>query len=364
MAISNYYVDPAINANSGTGTLGDPFGDLQYGLNNVTRNATDGDRFNIKAGTAEVMAAAISLATYGTPAQAAPLTFQGYTSAQGDGGIGEINNGGANVAVIDSTTLGYINFIDMKLGNTGTAQIVKLAANCVFVNVEFHSSSANNAIQCWNARLIFERCYFHDITGSPVIYLTGSCFALDCRFVYAVSGYCVQAASSSVVSNCTIYLTHAGAFAIRLLTVFNTAINNSIHQNAAGTAAGISVETGIAVIKNNIITGFSGAGGDGIRDAGGDCLLQGANAFYNNTTNEDTSQAIYYRPANLTLSSSPFVDPANGNFTLTAAAAAELASLGWPTTFPGGVAQYLDPGAVQIQPAAAGNAWLFGGLVH
>ena len=94
MAITNYYVDPAINANSGTGTLGDPFGDLQYALNTITRNATDGDRINIKAGTAEVMAAAISLTTYGTPAQAAPLIFQGYTSAQGDGGIGEINNGG------------------------------------------------------------------------------------------------------------------------------------------------------------------------------------------------------------------------------------------------------------------------------
>lgn len=115
MAITEYYVDPAINANSGTGTIGDPFGDLQYGLNTVTRNATDGDRFNIKAGTAEVMAAAIDLTTYGTPTQAAPLIFQGYTSAQGDGGIGEINNGGANVSVISSTTLTFIHWIDLKL---------------------------------------------------------------------------------------------------------------------------------------------------------------------------------------------------------------------------------------------------------
>lgn len=83
MAITEYYIDPAIDANSGTGTIGDPFGDLQYALDTVTRDGTNGDRFNVKAGTAEVLTAALSLATYGTPTEAAPLVIQGYTSAAG-----------------------------------------------------------------------------------------------------------------------------------------------------------------------------------------------------------------------------------------------------------------------------------------
>jgi len=33
MALTEIYVDPAIAANSGTGTSGDPYGDLQYALN-------------------------------------------------------------------------------------------------------------------------------------------------------------------------------------------------------------------------------------------------------------------------------------------------------------------------------------------
>ena len=56
MAITEVYVDPAINGNSGTGTLVDPYGDLQYALDTKARDSTNGDRFNIKAGTAEVLA--------------------------------------------------------------------------------------------------------------------------------------------------------------------------------------------------------------------------------------------------------------------------------------------------------------------
>ena len=63
MAITNYYVDPSINANSGTGTIGDPFGDLQYALDTVTRDSTNGDQFNIKAGTAEVLTGTLDFST-------------------------------------------------------------------------------------------------------------------------------------------------------------------------------------------------------------------------------------------------------------------------------------------------------------
>ena len=90
---THVYVDPSIAGDSGTGTIGDPYGDLQYALNTVTRG-TDGNQFNIKAGTDEVLAASITTATYGTPSTSQPLIFRGYTSAANDGGQASIDCNG------------------------------------------------------------------------------------------------------------------------------------------------------------------------------------------------------------------------------------------------------------------------------
>lgn len=125
MAMTEYYVDPSIAANSGTGTIGDPYGDLQYALDNITRDTTDGDRINIKSGTAEVLSSAIDYSTYGTPTIAAPLLYRGYASTAGDGGIGEIDLGGnahSNTAV---------SWCDLKIHNFSSFAIVNAVAdNC------------------------------------------------------------------------------------------------------------------------------------------------------------------------------------------------------------------------------------------
>ena len=86
-----YYVDPAIDADSGAGTVGDPYGDLQHCLDTITRDTGQGDRICVKAGTDEVLAASLTLATYGSPSPYVPLIIQGYTSAAQDGGIGVID---------------------------------------------------------------------------------------------------------------------------------------------------------------------------------------------------------------------------------------------------------------------------------
>jgi hypothetical protein len=57
--MADIYVDPSINANTGTGTIGDPYGDLQYAITSTTQG-TSGDQFNIKSGTAEVMAGSLT----------------------------------------------------------------------------------------------------------------------------------------------------------------------------------------------------------------------------------------------------------------------------------------------------------------
>ena len=50
MAITEIYVDPAINADSGTGTIGDPFGDLEYAIKQTTFDTTNGTRVKISIG--------------------------------------------------------------------------------------------------------------------------------------------------------------------------------------------------------------------------------------------------------------------------------------------------------------------------
>ena len=46
MAFSEVYVDPSIAADSGTGTIGDPFGDLEYAIEQSTFDTTNGTRVN------------------------------------------------------------------------------------------------------------------------------------------------------------------------------------------------------------------------------------------------------------------------------------------------------------------------------
>ena len=101
-APSETYVDPSIAANSGTGTIGDPYGDLQYALDTMTRDSTNGDRINIKSGTAEVLTGTISLASYGPPRFDYYLVLEGYDSVAGDGGIGAIDGNAGNFTIFNS----------------------------------------------------------------------------------------------------------------------------------------------------------------------------------------------------------------------------------------------------------------------
>lgn len=165
MAITQYYVDPSINANSGTGTIGDPFGDLQYALDTVTRDSTNGDQFNIKSGTAEVLTAELSFASYGTTTAAAPAVFAGYTSAANDGGIGVIdgNAGGFRFAYNF-----YTVWKDLELRNSGNnAILVGNSTYTIAINCTFHGASSSSASSPAAWRMRCYGCNFYDcITGA------------------------------------------------------------------------------------------------------------------------------------------------------------------------------------------------------
>ena len=94
MAVNEVYVDSSIGADSGAGTIGDPYGRLSYAFTQSS-SVTNGKRYNVKgtsSGSPET--------SFGTPpngATSAPVYIQGYTTAAGDGGILYVDGGGSAI---------------------------------------------------------------------------------------------------------------------------------------------------------------------------------------------------------------------------------------------------------------------------
>jgi len=354
MAITETYVDPSIAGDSGAGTTGDPYGDVQYALDTITRNATDGDRINVKAGTDEILGAALTLATYGTPSVSAPLIFQGYTTSQGDGGIGGID-GNSTYSMITPTSLDYVGFIDMHLHNSGTSvDIVTLDNGCFVVNCEI--DGGNQGANLDNS--LIANCYVHNCDNTGI-----DCngMVLNNYLANGVSDFSIAIrvnANGSVIGN--IISVDGSTKGIVTNNDDTKILNNSIYSNA-GTGTGIEIQSSgdRAMIANNIVEGFSSVGGVGISIAS-KSLFCGYNAFYNNTTDFSKSGELYIdETANdQSLGASAFANAGTGDFTV----GTSVKALAWLTAnYPGlSVRSYTDMGALQREEAGGGG----GGLLN
>lgn len=350
-----YYVDPAINANSGTGTIGDAFGDLQYALNTITRDATNGDQINIKAGADEILAASLTLATYGTPTADAPLILRGYTATANDGGKGEIDCNGATMLAATSYSLILIDLIIHNFGNNNgintTAAVFFLVINC-----EIHkgASSPDTKFLLYNSTSSFTQrvigCYLHDagING------------YGARTSIAVGNY-VKNCPNGIDANLTIgnIANDCGVISIRWNDSYGTHIGNSIYSSVAATGIGLDLSSGATrrggVGINNIIEGFSGAGGKGINGSG-DIFLLGYNAFYNNATAESLGDVYIDLGNDATLAASPFTNPAGGDFSLLTSVVGAVDGA-FPGTWygPAATIDHADIGAVQNGAGTGGG---------
>ena len=319
MALTEIYVNPAIAADSGTGTIGDPFGDLEYAIEQTTFDTTNGTRVNIQAGTDEVLAAqlATAMADTGTtvawaPSASAPCVFQGYTSAAGDGGIGGISGGGS-VPVIDGSAFDYVVFRDLHLHNCGTGDIIDIDNNCSVINCELDNADGY-AIRLDTSSIVIG-CYIHNMGN---------------RGIDVASGFIGYNYISNVgIKTMNVAIDPGGAATIyRNIIDIDGATDgidsftgcvvthNSIYSNG-GTGSGITCVNSAAqcVIDNNVIEGFSGSGGVGI-DFGTGALVNSyrGNAVYNCATAYDATVTTHIEGSNETLSASPFTDAANGDF--------------------------------------------------
>lgn len=308
---TQYYVDPAIAGNSGAGTTGDPYGDLQHALDTVTRDATNGDQINVKAGTDEVLAAALSLATYGTPTEAAPLIIRGYTSAANDGGVGGIS-GNATYAIIASTA--HIHFIDMHLHNCGSATIVTISTSGSLQNCEIDTTTGI-AVDLSTATIIGCNVHTFGTTGidGNLSFIYGN-YVSDASATVGILG---GGSSTKIINN---IITIGGATdGIQLGFDANIAIGNSI-LSSGGSGQGIirtSNRYG-AIILNNLVEGFSDTGGVGI-DLGSNTenvAAYGLNAVRNCATAYSTGSADFVNDLgdNETLGATPFAKSGSDTF--------------------------------------------------
>ncbi len=328
MALTETYVDPSIAGNSGTGTVGDPYGDLQYALDTMTRDATNGDRINVKAGTAELLTATLDLTTYGTPASTAPLKFQGYTSAAGDGGMGDID--GNSNAVWNDTTTDFVGWEDLYIHDSGSNRLFKCDNGFTFVNCGFwgstYAATAVGVLLECDLNTHIEKCFFNlddggSGNGHAVRIVQGEGRVRDSVFrVTRTSATCAGLFSSisspGSIENC-IAIVASGATGGQGFVFSNDLAdvrNCSVFSEAASVKAGIEMSSVSAADRwtcvGNLVEGFSGTGGHGIKSATtpgfiGSCAH---NAMYNNDTDIGLTAAPQLGEVtdNESLGSSPF----------------------------------------------------------
>lgn len=311
-APSETYVDPSIAGNSGTGTIGDPYGDLQYAFDTMTRDATNGDRVNVKAGTAEVMSGTLNLAPYGTPSSNAPLIIQGYTAAAGDGGIGVIDMNAGAYPFRGNTN--YLSYVDLEFKSSSATFIDLDATGSYALRCIFHDNSGTAVDNHGTSGAGIWGCTFYDCDIG-----CSSGHTMYCRFYQgAVRDFtrCIQQETWGGWPIAFNTFVVDGATRAIHTQYYSQIFNNSIFSNG-GTGEGIYVAQFRNNIWNNVIEGFSGTGGMGIEfvSTTAEQNLITNNSLYNNATNLDTYEKTYLEDSNETLGSTPFTDGANGDLT-------------------------------------------------
>lgn len=359
MAITHSYVDyGAGNDTTGDGTVATPWKTIQKALDTLTRNTTDGNQINVKAGTAHVNAAALDLTTFvagGALSATAPLILRGYTAAANDGGIGEIDCGGAAMFAAGNS---FLILVHLKIHNGAAGgNIVVAGSNLTMLGCEIVKGTSNATYGIYaSENVCVAGCWVHGAI-SNAIRISSGVIANNYIADFTNRGVWPQN-TCSIVGN---VMTSGSANFVVISTGAAYLIErNVMYATSAATTSAISISTstGPFAIANNIICGFSGAGGTGVGYANGHII--GFNAFWNNTANYAASDQTWIDKTafDVALGADPFTDAANGDFSLTTAGKTALRSLGWPSSYPGAHANtdaHITIGPLQYGPAVAGG---------
>lgn len=358
---TNYFVDPVSgNDMTGDGSVGNPWLTSNHALTTgITRDSTNGDQLNVKDSGSDTSVSSMDIATaYGSPASTSPLIIRGYTSSGNDGGVGTLDGSGGRIF---NTSADFVVLIDMRFTNGGSVEIVKGDNNWSVMRCQFDNTTGNALDLDDDARIV--NCYFKDIGGDGVFpaqrtFIRACTFENDGggkEFVNAVSmastvGWMIVEECIFKLSGASIGVTHgagSGYLEVR---------NNSFYSSS-GTGSGVTGGSSFRVVVcvNNLVEGFSGAGGYGIRLRSWDAITYGHNAAYNNTTNYDiTSDNVLDLGDNEALGASPFTNPGSNDFT--PADTGNVLAGSYPTSLNGfSHTQSRSKGAIQKTAAGGGG---------
>lgn len=326
--------DDAAKCTQADGTTTLPYRSVQGALDLITRDATNGNQINVKAGTAQVNQASWTLATYGAPTATAPLVIKGYTSTADDGGIAEINCGGFTLWTAGQSTFWSLIDLEVHTGGTGATILSAYAGTAFVYNCKVHKGASTpgaNAtmISLPTGAIINSHVYNVGTAGGTTA--VNAALVIGCY----VSGTFANAGiiSSGNVINNIVVPSSAGPTGISFINSSGVCSNNTVVSAANGTNPGISVSGASAHVLNNIVQGFSGVGGKGVVIASGlDRSIVHSNAVYNCATPYSIGGDVTINVNNDTLAASPFVDAANGNFNVNGTITG-VTEDGWPATF-------------------------------
>lgn len=359
MAYDEVYVDPSINANSGAGTIGDPYGDLQYAIDSEVFGA-DTIRFNIKAGTAEVLTAPLDIITnFSATTTGKIVVFEGYTSTAGDGGVGEIEGDTNSVGVVASaSTPGNVAFRNLTIrGGDGTTPCIHCGTSVTFYRCTITGFKdavlATDNVWILNCHIK----YSNGTTGGLGIHQNAWQPITFWNYVEAINASSSHAIQISNTGNSHFNIidlrnvTASGVHGIYQNTSRITACHNTIIGHAGDSSYGIGLasvaNSRYSTFINNYIEGFTGTGSYPIQTG----RTEGPSFFKNNKWFNCTNDFVMNNSfelgrGNSSVAGSGLTDLDNDDFRPTS----YLVAAGYPGSFKGiaGMSNYPDIGAVQI----------------
>ena len=260
------YVDPSQTSDVGLGTKVSPWGRatgsvIQYALDNGTWNSSDGVRINVLDQGTDTLSSSLSLGGGSmSPSFGAPLVIQGYTTDEGDGGVGVIDCNGNAVHSMSANQ--NIHWHDLEMSDGPATGALLVLANSY-----------------WGAR----RVYVHNSTQDGIESGATLCDVVFCRIedcgrygINITDRYC------KCWGNYLNDGTKTFDQAIRI-TSYGSIIAHNIIEVTDSAADGIVLNGSAAYndwVVGNSIRG-SGSGGDGIICSGSNNVSAQLGVFNN-----------------------------------------------------------------------------------
>jgi hypothetical protein len=326
--MAEYYVDASSGSDANAGTSGAPFATIQKALD----SSTGGDIINLSNSAAFVLSAQLNFTAFGATTRDTPLLIRSWDNGGSItiqkptvGGVAqsivaaEIDGDDAVVSLFAATDK-WIIFQGLKLHST-TGIVINRIQGWAMYNCEVYDGSGQYLVGTTSADAHCIDNYVHDDGGTGVDGIQVRQGTFTGNYVKNVSG-------NGIIANATTYNTIInnvvdgfGESGIVVTTDGNSIIHNTVNDyTGSGTGHGIEIRSGaeFTVVLNNIITNVDGSGSGVYITSGANNVINGPNAFYNNTTNNggatNPASCIDLTGDDVSESSSPYEDEAGGDF--------------------------------------------------